>query len=90
MRTATRSGSGHFVDGAGRSLLRGPAVMATTGGSWPNGTASPSLTCDPAVMAAAERCFHCALPIPTGCDLTVDIEGEQSPSAAPAAKPSRI
>ena len=26
-------------------------------------------------MAAADTCFHCALPNPRGCDLTVEIEG---------------
>ncbi|MGB5578440.1 MAG: heavy metal translocating P-type ATPase metal-binding domain-containing protein, partial [Woeseiaceae bacterium] len=34
----------------------------------------------------AETCFHCALPIPTDCNLNVDIEGEQRPVCCPGCK----
>jgi Cu2+-exporting ATPase len=34
----------------------------------------------------SETCFHCALPIPSGCDLTVELEGEQRPVCCPGCK----
>ncbi|MBT8094376.1 MAG: cadmium-translocating P-type ATPase [Gammaproteobacteria bacterium] len=34
----------------------------------------------------SETCFHCALPIPSGCNLTVDIEGERRPVCCPGCK----
>ncbi len=37
-------------------------------------------------MAAAETCFHCALPIPANCDIRVDIGGEQRPVCCPGCK----
>jgi len=37
-------------------------------------------------MTAPESCFHCALPVPTGCDLAVDIEGERRPVCCPGCK----
>ena len=37
-------------------------------------------------MKGTETCFHCALPIPTGCDLTVDLEGERRPVCCPGCK----
>ena len=37
-------------------------------------------------MAAAERCFHCALPIPANCDIRVEIGGEQRPVCCPGCK----
>jgi Cu2+-exporting ATPase len=37
-------------------------------------------------MAAAEQCFHCALPIPANCDIRVDIGGEQQPVCCPGCK----
>ncbi|MDH3614980.1 MAG: heavy metal translocating P-type ATPase [Gammaproteobacteria bacterium] len=35
---------------------------------------------------ATESCFHCALPVPTDCDLTVDIEGNRQPVCCPGCK----
>ncbi len=32
---------------------------------------------------AADSCFHCALPIPADCSITVDIEGESRPVCCP-------
>ena len=37
-------------------------------------------------MTAPETCFHCALPIPAGCTLTVDIADEQRPVCCPGCK----
>ncbi|MDH3585498.1 MAG: heavy metal translocating P-type ATPase, partial [Gammaproteobacteria bacterium] len=37
-------------------------------------------------MAAAETCFHCALPIPANCDIRVEIGGEQRPVCCPGCK----
>jgi len=37
-------------------------------------------------MTAAETCFHCALPVPAGCDLTVDIDGRDRPVCCPGCK----
>ena len=37
-------------------------------------------------MTAPESCFHCALPVPPGCNLTVDIEGEHRPVCCPGCK----
>ena len=37
-------------------------------------------------MTGPEHCFHCALPVPTGCNLTVDIEGEHRPVCCPGCK----
>ena len=34
-------------------------------------------------MTAPETCFHCALPVPAGCDLTVDIAGAAQPVCCP-------
>ena len=34
----------------------------------------------------SDACFHCALPIPSGCDLTVDIEGERRPVCCPGCR----
>ena len=34
-------------------------------------------------MAAADTCFHCALPIPANCDIRVDIGGESRPVCCP-------
>ena len=33
-----------------------------------------------------ETCFHCALPIPADCNLTVDMEGRQQPVCCPGCK----
>jgi len=33
-----------------------------------------------------DTCFHCALPVPTGCDLKVDFEGERRPVCCPGCK----
>jgi Cu2+-exporting ATPase len=33
-----------------------------------------------------KTCFHCALPVPTGCELTVQIEEEQRPVCCPGCK----
>ncbi len=35
---------------------------------------------------AADSCYHCALPIPAGCDITVDIEGVDRPVCCPGCK----
>jgi len=35
---------------------------------------------------ASETCFHCALPVPAGCHLTVDIEDEARPVCCPGCK----
>jgi Cu2+-exporting ATPase len=37
-------------------------------------------------MTAPETCFHCALPVPASCHLTVDIEGKQQPVCCPGCK----
>ncbi|MBT8108918.1 MAG: heavy metal translocating P-type ATPase metal-binding domain-containing protein, partial [Gammaproteobacteria bacterium] len=37
-------------------------------------------------MTAPETCFHCALPVPASCNLTVDIEGERQPVCCPGCK----
>jgi len=37
-------------------------------------------------MTGAETCFHCALPVPTGCKLTVEIEDEHRPVCCPGCK----
>ncbi|MCG8369291.1 MAG: cadmium-translocating P-type ATPase [Proteobacteria bacterium] len=37
-------------------------------------------------MTRSEACFHCALPIPTGCDLSVDIEGRRRAVCCPGCK----
>jgi len=37
-------------------------------------------------MTGAETCFHCALPVPTGCNLTVDIDDERQPVCCPGCK----
>ncbi len=37
-------------------------------------------------MTALKDCFHCALPVPSGCDLAVDIEGEARPVCCPGCK----
>ena len=37
-------------------------------------------------MKGTETCFHCALPVPPGCNITVDIEGEQRPVCCPGCK----
>ena len=38
------------------------------------------------MMTGAETCFHCALPVPTGCNLTVDIGDEHHPVCCPGCK----
>jgi len=38
------------------------------------------------MMTGAETCFHCALPVPTGCNLTVDIEDEHHSVCCPGCK----
>ena len=37
-------------------------------------------------MTGPERCFHCALPVPPGCNLSVEIEGEHRPVCCPGCK----
>jgi Cu2+-exporting ATPase len=37
-------------------------------------------------MAAADTCFHCALPIPPNCDIQVEIGGEPRPVCCPGCK----
>ncbi len=37
-------------------------------------------------MTDTRTCFHCALPIPANCDLTVDFEGERRPVCCPGCK----
>ena len=37
-------------------------------------------------MTGPEHCFHCALPVPTGCNLTVNIEDELRPVCCPGCK----
>ncbi len=37
-------------------------------------------------MKAAENCFHCALPIPAGCTLTVELDGDAKPVCCPGCK----
>ena len=37
-------------------------------------------------MTAADTCFHCALPVPAGCSLTVDIAGAAQPVCCPGCK----
>jgi Cu2+-exporting ATPase len=37
-------------------------------------------------MAPTDTCFHCALPVAAGCDLTVDIGDEQRPVCCPGCK----
>jgi len=38
------------------------------------------------MMASAETCFHCALPIPANCNLTTTIDGEPHPVCCPGCK----
>ena len=35
---------------------------------------------------AADTCYHCALPIPDGCDIAVDIDGTAHPVCCPGCK----
>jgi len=37
-------------------------------------------------MSDGDRCFHCALPVPAGCDLQVDIDGTSRPVCCPGCK----
>ena len=37
-------------------------------------------------MTDPRTCFHCALPVPANCRLTVDLEGEQQPVCCPGCK----
>ncbi len=37
-------------------------------------------------MSGAETCFHCALPIPASCNLTISIAGQQQPVCCPGCK----
>lgn len=37
-------------------------------------------------MASTDTCFHCALPNPRGCDLSVEIEGQARPVCCPGCK----
>ena len=37
-------------------------------------------------MAAADTCFHCALPIPPNCDIQVEIGGESRPVCCPGCR----
>ncbi len=37
-------------------------------------------------MSHADSCFHCALPVPAGCDLTVDIDGQRQAVCCPGCK----
>jgi Cu2+-exporting ATPase len=37
-------------------------------------------------MTHPEQCFHCALPVPAGCNLTVDIAGAAQPLCCPGCK----
>ena len=37
-------------------------------------------------MASTDTCFHCALPNPKGCDLSVEIEGHTYPVCCPGCK----
>ena len=37
-------------------------------------------------MPGADSCFHCTLPIPADCHLTVDIEGSARPVCCPGCK----
>jgi len=38
------------------------------------------------MTTGADTCFHCALPVPAACKLTVDIEGAQQPVCCPGCK----
>lgn len=38
------------------------------------------------MMVGADTCFHCALPIPANCNLTITIDGEQRPVCCPGCK----
>ena len=38
------------------------------------------------MTTGADTCFHCALPVPAACKLTVEIEGEQRPVCCPGCK----
>jgi Cu2+-exporting ATPase len=38
------------------------------------------------MTTGTETCFHCALPIPADCHLTVDMEGRQQPVCCPGCK----
>ena len=38
------------------------------------------------MMTGAETCFHCALPVPNDCKLTVEIEDEHQPVCCPGCK----
>ena len=35
---------------------------------------------------SAENCFHCALPVPTDCNITVEIDGDPKPVCCPGCK----
>ena len=37
-------------------------------------------------MTDHRACFHCALPVPANCNLTVDIEGDTQPVCCPGCK----
>ena len=37
-------------------------------------------------MASTDTCFHCALPNPGGCNLSVEIEGRPRPVCCPGCK----
>jgi Cu2+-exporting ATPase len=38
------------------------------------------------MLTTARPCFHCALPVPTDCHLSVDIEGQRRPVCCPGCK----
>ena len=38
------------------------------------------------MLMSSKSCFHCALPVPTDCNLNVDIEGERRPVCCPGCK----
>jgi Cu2+-exporting ATPase len=38
------------------------------------------------MMSGAKTCFHCALPIPANCNLTLSIDGQQQPVCCPGCK----
>ncbi len=40
----------------------------------------------PHMMAGADTCFHCALPIPAHCNLNITIDGKQQPVCCPGCK----
>jgi Cu2+-exporting ATPase len=37
-------------------------------------------------MTSTDTCFHCALPVPAGCTLIVDLDGERRPVCCPGCK----